>query len=484
MQKKAAAYARISTDKQNQTSLEAQFKEIAAYAESVGFAIVERYQDIMTASGAMERPGFTLMVNRAKAGMYDAIIVFKLDRWERDNIEDAIIVRELERLGVYVLSVSERYDPTTPSGRFHRGILSLTNTFYLDNLKDEVYRKTTASAERGIFQGGYPPYGYKLVKEFVPELKKEVTKYALDPVEAQIAKRILEMVAAGKSYQTVIDWLESVGAKTRKGGPWAKSAVYEMARNEKYTGTFTYRIGKKRNKRFRRDDTIRVEDAHPAIIDKATWDKIQSTRRQHTHKKSDGAGLLLRGLVFCGDCGSLMTNMGQERYRCSASMRNRKFKSVSVKAAKLEANVTTTVRDHLVRCKLDYEIIAKEFNAMVAEERIGLQTRAQELDVRIAAIKTKMQNAVRAILEGSPLAKMLEEESKGLAKELKMLEVEREREMEGEKEEIEPERLREMFEQQLRALDGDAKARWDLYRTLIKRVVVFPGGMFQVEFYD
>ena len=85
--KRAAAYARVSTNKQSDTSIETQFEVIENFARNGGLKIYKKYSDKITASGAKERPEFSQMIADAFAKKFDLILVYKYDRFIRDEIE-------------------------------------------------------------------------------------------------------------------------------------------------------------------------------------------------------------------------------------------------------------------------------------------------------------------------------------------------------------------------------------------------------------
>ena len=177
--KKAAAYARVSTKKQSETSLETQLEDCRRFASTNGIRITAEFTDKITASGSAKRPGFSQMIDRALNGEWNYIVVHKQDRFERDNVEEQVLLRQLESAGVYVLYAKGNIDPTTPTGQLHRWIMSGINQFYIRNLQDEINTKTTKVAERAYFLGGIPAYGFK-------------TKVVRDP-EASRSRKVLEI---------------------------------------------------------------------------------------------------------------------------------------------------------------------------------------------------------------------------------------------------------------------------------------------------
>ena len=129
--KKAAAYARVSTKKQSETSLETQLEDCRMFASVNGIRITAEFTDKITASGSAKRPGFSEMIDRALNGEWDYIVVHKQNRFEHDNVEEQVLLRQLESAGVYVLHAKGNTDPMTPTGQVHRWIMPGINQFYI-----------------------------------------------------------------------------------------------------------------------------------------------------------------------------------------------------------------------------------------------------------------------------------------------------------------------------------------------------------------
>ncbi|MDK2944577.1 MAG: site-specific recombinase [Mesotoga sp.] len=83
------------------------------------------------------------MIDRALNGEWNYIVVHKQDRFERDNVEEQVLLRQLESAGVYVLYAKGNIDPTTPTSQLHRWIMPGINQFYIRNLQHEIGTKNT-----------------------------------------------------------------------------------------------------------------------------------------------------------------------------------------------------------------------------------------------------------------------------------------------------------------------------------------------------
>ncbi len=248
--KRAAAYARVSSDHQSETSIETQLKTIREFCKSHNIAVIDEYFEKQSGADSLnERKEFTKMIEKALNGAYDLVVVDKFDRFFRNDVEDRIVTRRLEEKGVLVLSATEGVDVSSPTGRLMRWIISDINSFYRDNLRSEIQRKVIAVAKKGYWLGGKPPLGYKL-KEVVDSEGRHRKKLALDENEAPIIRFIFEQFNSGMSYRKVAQALNEKGVKTRRGKEFNANSVYEIICNPRYFGANVYNRGKKKQSAF------------------------------------------------------------------------------------------------------------------------------------------------------------------------------------------------------------------------------------------
>lgn len=100
-------YARYSSHRQNDTSIEAQIVEIEAFAKRLGYTIVEQYIDKAISGKSDDRPEFLRMIEDSSKGKFSRIIVYQLDRFARNRYDSAKYKSKLKKNGVKVLSAKE-----------------------------------------------------------------------------------------------------------------------------------------------------------------------------------------------------------------------------------------------------------------------------------------------------------------------------------------------------------------------------------------
>lgn len=137
--------------------------------------------------------------------------------------------------------------------------------FYSANLGEEVTRGMRESASRGFWVSSYAPYGYRKIK--VVDGNKERPKLEIEPDQAWIVKRIFDSVVNGKGLIDTCKELNEEGITSPRGKKWGNTTVYTILTNEAYTGTLVW--GRQSSRGLA---PVRVEDAHPAIIDRDTFE--------------------------------------------------------------------------------------------------------------------------------------------------------------------------------------------------------------------
>ena len=466
--KRAAIYARVSTLHQSETSIEVQFAACEKFCEEQGFEIVAKFFDKQTGK-ASDRMGLQKVLDMGRRHEIDAIVVDKYDRFYRDSIEDQIATRELEKHGVLVLSASERIDPKTATGRFSRNIISAVNQYIRENIREEVMRKTDQVAKKGYWLGGLPPFGYNLKEIKDPEAQRKRKVLVINEQEAPIVRMIFEMYASGHSYSEILDKLNSMGVKTRLGNPWSKNSLYELFRREEYVGVYTYKVGTKHSSHFHRDDTIRIDGAVPPIVSKEVFAKVRARYGQRIRKQQ--REYILRGIIFCGDCGSPM-NGNSGLYECSRWRRRRDVPYVGISQHRVEKDALDYVEKLIDEMNdTDFDVLAKKLNAEMAKQDEMRQKKILDLVQEKNQIEKEIENVVDAITKGI-LVERLQQKAQKLDEKLKKIE-ESLKELSQNINYVNADELKKFWGELKEKLKENKR---EVLLALIEKIIVYPGG--------
>lgn len=287
-------YARFSSSKQNETSIEAQLKECYEYCRRNNYNVVDEYIDRALTAKTDNRPDFKRMIADSNEKRFEGIVVYQLDRFAR-NRQDSVTYRAiLKKNGVKVLSAKENITEDA-SGIIVEAVLEGIAEYYSAELSQKVKRNLKLNAEHGFFNGGYAPLGYKVVEVDFNTYKKK--KLEIDPETAPIVKEIFEMRANDTNIMDIVDYLNGKGYKTIQGKEFKKTSLQQILRNKRYIGTSIYN-----DEEF--PNTI------PQIIELELFNKVQEIVDKHRYAPAISKAkeeYILTTKLFCGHCKEMMT---------------------------------------------------------------------------------------------------------------------------------------------------------------------------------
>jgi site-specific DNA recombinase len=299
---KVALYARVSSEKQDvDLSISAQLKSLREYATRNGHEVTKEYVDESESGKTTARPAFREMISAARRSPkpFDLILVWKYSRFARSREDSIVFKTMLRKNGIRVVSISEPAEDT-PTGKLLEAMIESLDEFYSANLGEEVTRGMRESASRGFYISSRAPFGYRKVK--VNDGGKERPKLELELNQAHVVARIFSLILEGNGLMETAKQLNKEGVAGPKGRGWIKTTIHKMLINEAYTGTLVWGHNSVHDL-----SPIRVDNAWPAIIDRDTFERVQSLLKDRApvnlHPKRAASRYLLSGLARCGHCG-------------------------------------------------------------------------------------------------------------------------------------------------------------------------------------
>lgn len=335
---KVAIYARFSSDNQREESITAQLRAASDYCKKHGYEIVKEYIDEAFSARTDDRPAFQQMISDAQKGIFELLITYKIDRFARNRYDAAFYKRILLRSGVKVIYTEQKIDDS-PESVILESVLEGMAEYFSKNLSKEVKKGMRENALQAKHNGGTPPLGYDVAPD---------KTYQINEDEAVTIRRIFRDYAKGKSLAKICLELNEAGIKTKRGSAFGKNSLHDLLKNPKYIGQYAFgrsstNTDGKRNGRNPSKEIIVLENAIPSIIEKETWDKVQSKFRKNVISTKEKGIYLFSGLLRCS-CGStLVGNRYQGRtkeysyYRCNNSTRTGQCKSPKFQKEPLEA---------------------------------------------------------------------------------------------------------------------------------------------------
>ena len=283
------------------------------------------------------RPGFKELLKDVVNGKINMIVVKDLSRLGRNYIEVGRYIEDiLPMYNVRIVSINDNIDSWKNPESINSLIVPLKNLINDEYAKDISYKVKTAyqtMAKSGKFIAGTTPYGYTLDENDKHHL-------VIDEEEAIIVKKIFDMTLAGDGRIKITKYLNNNGILCRKEIQrrkklnlslepydveikyyWSTSTIGRMLANETYVGNLaqckTSKVSYKNHNTItkKKDEWIRSENTHEAIIDKKTFKKVQKIINSNTYKRKKEPNLTskYKNILKCGDCGKAMLKQEDTR---------------------------------------------------------------------------------------------------------------------------------------------------------------------------
>ena len=439
---KAAAYARYSTDNQTENSIAYQMAAIQKYCKEHKITICACFADEAKSGTNEDRDGFQNMVAAANRKEFDAVVVYDISRGSRDVADWFNFRKDMMRLGIQVISATQRLGDITNPNDFLTELISvgLGQHAVLDTRKKSI-DGVAERAKHGVFLGGVAPLGYDIVKG----------QYVINAAEAEAVRTIFEMYANGKSYSQILEAVRNVRGK--RGRPLGKNSIPSILGNERYIGVYTW--NKRKMKLMRKwaggkpnPNCVRIENAIPPIINGDLWERVQrrlnSSRKNATNKAKHE--YLLTGLIECTGCGATYvghcsTNAkgySTRYYVCGNKYRTRTCKSKNINADEIETFVVQHLKAYLLDA--DFEEVAQTIADAVNSAAPDLSKEKKEL----SEINVKIGNGVKAVLSGMKFPELEDEVNRLRIRKSELEDIIAHKESHGEKE-LDPAKVVELF---------------------------------------
>lgn len=382
-------YARYSAGpRQTDQSIEGQLRVCTDFCKQRGLTVIDTYCDRHISGRTDERPEFQRLIADAKRKKFEAVVVYKTDRFARNKYDSAVYKRELKRNGIQIFYAAEAI-PDGPEGIILESLMEGLAEYYSAELAQKIKRGMHESALKCQSTGSGRPLGYRV---------DEQKRFQIDPESAQTVQTIFEQYIKGESNAAICELLNSRGLRTAQGKPFNKNSINRIIKNRKYIGEYRYH-------------DIVVEGGMPAIISKDTFNLAQAEmERRRTRKapKSPKAEYLLAGRLFCGHCKGPMQGVsgtgksGNKWYYYYCGNTRGKNKTCDKKQVSRD-RLERAVVDFTVRYILQEDVLeelARKVHA--AQERQNDTTSEIAFyEKKLADNKKSIANVLRAIESGA-----------------------------------------------------------------------------------
>ena len=317
---RAVGYVRVSREEQlDGYSIDAQRKAIRERSDRDDREFLRFYADEGVSAfegNSQNRPAFNEMMEDARAGKFDVLIVDRMDRFGRDSSHSIQTLKELLYLKIEFVSIKEETNINDPTGMFTAEIYTLMAEKYSLDISYAVNKAINAKREQGkAWTRG--PYGYQLCNKTCP-VNDQHPYWHLHEVKAPLAKRIFELYDSGThSTAAIAAWLNDRGHRTNgqsvdkpgasiKGNLFTSHSVSSILKNHSYIG-------------FLNDpesETGKRIGQHAPIVDKGLFDRVQRRLRKNAGSRVNAGAKnkepsVLARIARCYMCGSLYHSVKQ-----------------------------------------------------------------------------------------------------------------------------------------------------------------------------
>lgn len=340
---RCAIYTRKSTEDgldQAFNSLDAQREACEAYIASQkheGWKLLKtHYDDGGKSGGNLERPALKLLLSEIEAGRVDMVVVYKIDRLTRSLTDFAKLVERFDQVGASFVSVTQQFNTSTSMGRLTLNVLLSFAQFEREVTAERIRDKIAASKKKGMWMGGFPPYGYEKTDAGlkVNQSEAEIIRDLFGAYVRLGCVRKLLTYADGENYRTRVLVFKS--GRTRGGGRFNRGGMYHLLSNPLYIG------------KIKHHEQV-FDGLHDPIIDDELWARVQATLSSNRIKRKRRANAASRSPL----AGKLYDTNGRKltpSHACKGTTRYRYYVSTDPKegyrfpAKELEQVIEAAIR--------------------------------------------------------------------------------------------------------------------------------------------
>ena len=314
---RVVSYARVSTTEQASegTSLDFQKSQLTGYCQLQGWTAVNSYVDGGYSGKNADRPGLQRLLTDAKLGLFDKMVVFKLDRLARNLSLLLEIEKTLKEHGITLISMKESVDTSTPTGKMAFSLFGVVSEWDRANIVERTRNGRLQRYKEGCWGGGKSPYGYSY--------DKKTRKLIINESEARVVRRMYSEYVNGKSLFAISQGLnqDHIPPRAKRSQGWWQTAVRQVLLNPVYRGT----EGVNRHAHISLINSMDLSNAImmsvPSLVSEQEWHIAQNRMQANKHVKPNKQKThLLQGMITCAICGYHFASK-RHYYTCRGRMK-------------------------------------------------------------------------------------------------------------------------------------------------------------------
>ena len=408
---KVYTYTRVSTAMQiDGYSLDAQKARMKAYADFNDYQIVGEYEDAGKSGKSIEgRASFCRMMDDIKAGKdgISYVLVFKLSRFGRNAADVLSTLQIMQDFGVNLICVEDGIDSSKDAGKLMISVLSAVAEIERENIRIQTMEGRIQKAREGRWNGGFAPYGYRLVdgrleinEEEAPAIRTIFDQYVNTNIGTTGLAKYLENHGINK-----------IQRQNGKNPLFASSTIQKILKNPVYCGKIAF--GRRRTEKVKgtrneyklveQESYLLVDGLHEGLVSEEVWQaaqvKMKATAQKYelvSRRKTDRVHLL-SSIVKCPVCGAGMYGNKSIKKRPDGT-KYKDFYYYGCKHRGMQRGYKCTYSKQIQEEVLDgavAEVISKlvsnpKFAAMM-QEKINMKVDTTAIEQEIAAYEKQLR---------------------------------------------------------------------------------------------
>lgn len=396
-----ALYERLSRDDDlsgESNSITNQKKYLEDYANRNGYINIRHFTDDGYSGVNFNRPGFQALISEVESGNVETIIVKDMSRLGRNYLQVGFYTEIMfPQKNVHFLAINNNIDSNKASDNDFAPFLNIMNEWYAKDTSNKIRTIFDARMQDGKRCSGSIPYGYN-------RLPPDKQRLVIDPVAAEVVRRIFLLANEGKSTRAIAEKLteEKIlipaayekeyhpeqynGIKYSNPNLWGMSTVRTILERQEYLGHTVLRKSVGTNFKLHKRKTTQTDEqyvfknTHEPIISQELWDSVQRRRKRVSRASAWGSHTnRLSGYLYCADCGrrltlqthySKKTGAVQYSYRCGGyASRVDSCTAHSILADNVETLILSCVKRYSRFVLQDEDAFAAELQALWNEKQ-------------------------------------------------------------------------------------------------------------------
>lgn len=410
-----AVYARYSSSRQNERSIEDQVSRCREYIAQRGGAAeaIEVFTDFAVSGTSMARRGFEDLMRAVDDRKVSAIVTEDISRISRDFADAAQIFKRLQYAQVPLIGVADGIDTSARHAKLTYTLKSLVADLYIDDLRDKTLRGLVGRARAGLATGQVP-FGYRTTP--ITDKRGDISGHEImiDAKTKRVVLRIFEEYAAGRSMSTIVRTLNREGVDSPRVGTrhqfagWGVTTLHSMLRNERYIGVWRFRTtewvkvpgtNKRRPRARPASEVIVTQRPDMAFVPLPLWAAVHQRLSLNHGSNGNRTRHLLSGFLVCARCEAPLTMHGSgptNTYYCCSTYKVKGTcgNGASLRAKAVRAEMFAVIRSSL----LGSDELRKALDRQTSEH--DLEPRIEEVEHRLRTTELQIKRIIACVKDG------------------------------------------------------------------------------------